>query len=433
MAPITQDCLRHLLRRLREVQENLGFELTEGDPRSLLADEVDSMGLVELVALLAQDSGVRPEVIEQAVGHRFGTVGELAEALALAGLTFRNEAGIHETSIEMNPSAHCAKGAGCWLSAVTLRLPETVESAEQLDARLGRPAGWLERHSGIRQRYVWGNQDPLAAAAEAGRACLQEGGLLEEEVGTLLVTSEAPPLLAGLAAAVHHRLGLRPQTPALEVGGACTGFLAALWLARALMPRVGPVLIVAVEAPTFYLTVEPGDAGESAALFGDAAGAFLVGGEAVGSGSLPLVDVGLSVDGAGGSLLRVEGSARTGVRVDMDGVRLAVRAVETMARLVREAVGEGRGSLDGLAGVIVHGGNGRMANLVARQLGLPPERVWSRTASTGNLGSASLLAAWQEHHHEARGPVAWAAVGAGLVAGWALTGAHAVASGRSEG
>src|SRR6266542_4353547 len=116
MAPITQDCLRHLLRRLREVQENLGFELTEGDPRSLLADEVDSMGLVELVALLAQDSGVRPEVIEQAVGHRFGTVGELAEALALAGLTFRNEAGIHETSIEMNPSAHCAKGAGCWLS-----------------------------------------------------------------------------------------------------------------------------------------------------------------------------------------------------------------------------------------------------------------------------------------------------------------------------
>jgi 3-oxoacyl-[acyl-carrier-protein] synthase III len=57
---------------------------------------------------------------------------------------------------------------------------------------------------------------------------LQEARLLEEEVGALLVTSEAPPLLSGLAAAVHHRLGLRPQTPALEVGGACTGFLAAL-------------------------------------------------------------------------------------------------------------------------------------------------------------------------------------------------------------
>ena len=422
MSPATQDCLRHLLRRLGEVQENLGFELTEGDPAALLADEVDSMGLVELVAVLAEDSGVRPEAIEQAVGHRFGTVGELAEALASAGLTFRNEAGAVETSAGMNPAARGAEEAGCWLGAVMLRLPETIERAEQLDARLGRPAGWLQRHTGIRQRYVWGDQDPLAAAAETGRDCLQAAGLLEEEVGALLVTSEAPPRLAGLAAAVHHRLGLRPQTPALEVGGACTGFLAALWLARALVPRVGPVLIVAVEAPTFHLIVKPGDAGEAAALFGDAAGAFLVGGEAVGSASLPLVDVGLSVDGAGGSLLCVEGSARTGVRVDMKGIRLAGRAVETMARLVREAVSDGRGSLDGLAGVIVHGGNGRMADLVARQLGLPPQRVWSRTASTGNLGSVSLLAAWQEHCHAARGPVAWAAVGAGLVAGWALTG-----------
>jgi 3-oxoacyl-[acyl-carrier-protein] synthase III len=189
-----------------------------------------------------------------------------------------------------------------------------------------------------------------------------------------------------------------------------------------MLPGVGPVLVVAVEAPTFHLVVEPGEAGESAALFGDAAGALLLRGEAAGPGSLPLVDVGLGVDGAGGSLLRVEGSARTGVRVNMEGVRLAGRVVETMARLVREAVQDGRGSLDGLAGVIVHSGNGRMADLVARQLGLPPERIWSQTTATGNLGSASLLAAWQGHRHEVIGPVAWAAVGAGLVAGWALTG-----------
>src|SRR5439155_26237800 len=155
MSPTTQDCLRHLLRRLREVQENLGFKLTEGDPTARLADEVDSMGLVELVAVLAEDSGVRPEVIEQAVGHRFGTVGELAEALASTGLRFRAGAGVPETSAGMNSGARRAEDTRCWLSAVTLRLPETIERAEQLDARLGRPVGWLERHAGIRQRYAW--------------------------------------------------------------------------------------------------------------------------------------------------------------------------------------------------------------------------------------------------------------------------------------
>ena len=44
--------------------------------------------------------------------------------------------------------------------------------------------------------------------------------------------------------------------------------------------------------------------------------------------------------------------------------------------------------------VVVHGGNGRLPLLVARQLGLPAERVWSETASTGNLGSASLPVAY---------------------------------------
>src|SRR3954469_20230909 len=118
MSPATQDCLCHLLRRLREVQEKLGFELTDGDPAALVADEVDSMGLVELVAVLAEDSGVRAEVIEQAVGHRFGTVGELAEALASVGLTCRNEVGVLATSAEMTPAARSAEKAGCWLSAV---------------------------------------------------------------------------------------------------------------------------------------------------------------------------------------------------------------------------------------------------------------------------------------------------------------------------
>jgi 3-oxoacyl-[acyl-carrier-protein] synthase III len=422
MPVATSESLRHVLHRLREVQVNLGVDPAGDDSAARLADEVDSMGLVELVAVLAEDCGVRPEAVEQAVGGRFGTAGELAEALASAGLTFRAVG--QASSLPDSPARKLpAPRTTCWLSAATLRLPEAVESAEQLDARLGRPAGWLERHAGIRQRHVWASQDPLTTAAEAGLASLKNAGLLEEEVGALLVTSEAPPLLAGLAAALHHRLGLRPQTAALEVGGACTGFLAALWLARALVSQVGAVLIVAVEAPSVHLIVEPGDAGETAALFGDAAGAFLVSQRATEGSAIPLVDVGLIIDGAAGSLLRVEGSTRMGVRVGMEGVPLAARAVETMARAVREVVRETGHTLDGLAGVIVHGGNGRMADLVARQLGLAPERVWSRTAATGNLGSASLLAAWEAHRHDATGPVAWAAVGAGLIAGWALTGA----------
>jgi 3-oxoacyl-[acyl-carrier-protein] synthase III len=63
-----------------------------------------------------------------------------------------------------------------------------------------------------------------------------------------------------------------------------------------------------------------------------------------------------------------------------------------------------------------------MADLLARQLSMPPERVWSETATTGNLGTASLPVAWAAHQPVEAGPVAWSAVGAGMTWGAALTG-----------
>ena len=100
---------------------------------------------------------------------------------------------------------------------------------------------------------------------------MREGSLVE----ALLVTSEAPPLLVGLAAAVHYRLALPSATLALEVGGACTGFLSALSVAQALLTRHSLVLVIAVEAPSWFLEVQPGSAGETAALFGDGAVRFI--------------------------------------------------------------------------------------------------------------------------------------------------------------
>ena len=184
MLPLAPPHLRHLLARLREVQQGLGLAPAADDPAARLADEVDSMGLVELVAVLAEDCGVRPEAIEQAVGHHFGTVGELAEALAAAGLSL--PAGAAGGPAELPyPSPGRTRSAptrpaSCWLTAPVLRLPATVESAEQLDARLNRPAGWLEQHAGIRQRASPG---PAALTVPPGRCSVQCPGQFRLPLG----------------------------------------------------------------------------------------------------------------------------------------------------------------------------------------------------------------------------------------------------------
>jgi 3-oxoacyl-[acyl-carrier-protein] synthase-3 len=425
MAASVEDWNAHLLSRVARVQQQLGYEPDDTvQPDARFADLLDSMGMVEFLALVARDCGAAPAVIEEAAARRFGTVAQLAEALAAAGLapTAAPWRRVARLSPDRTPTGGPPVATrACWLAATAVRVPDTVEPSALLDAAVQRPVGWLERHAGIRARRVWAGQDALAAAADAGREALDRSGVLSEEVGALLVASEAPPQLLGLAAALHHRLGLRPGAAAVEVGGACTGFLAAVRLAQGLIGRLGGVLVLTVEAPSRFLEVRPGPAGEAAALFGDAAAAAVLTAESTGVDAVPVDEVLLGADGSAADLIRVERNA-VGVEVHLEGRAVAGRAVRAMADLVREVSGCRGLSPADLAGVVAHGGNGRMPALVARELGLPVEQIWSATAEFGNLGAAALPVAWARRATRPRGPVAWAAAGAGMTWAGTLTG-----------
>jgi 3-oxoacyl-[acyl-carrier-protein] synthase-3 len=135
-----------------------------------------------------------------------------------------------------------------------------------------------------------------------------------------------------------------------------------------------------------------------------------------------MADVVLGSDGSAAALIQLGRPAIGGLELHLDGVVLAGRAVRTMTAGVQDCVSRYGLTLAGLSGVIAHGGNGRLPALLARRLGLPPERVWSEVACTGNLGAASLPAAWAMRQLVVRGPVVWTAVGAGLNWGTVLSG-----------
>ena len=253
MSHSVHDTTVHLLGRLSEVRQHLDQEAVPiEDPSARFVDVVDSMTLVEFLAVLAGDYGVTVREIEACAGHRFGTVAELAARLHAAGVdqTFEPDRPAGKPDL---PIRRCLG----WLAGAAARLPDTIHSAGSVNEALHRPAGWLERHAGIFQRRVWATQDPLPAAAEAGHACLEQAGLRTADVGALLVTSEAPPLLTGLAAALHQQLGLAPNVVALEIGGACNGFLTALWTAQKLLDQIDVVLVMAVECTRVTCSFNP--------------------------------------------------------------------------------------------------------------------------------------------------------------------------------
>lgn len=411
------ELLAHLLARLHEVERALGVEPGVLTAETRLGDELDSMGLIEYLTILARDCGVPIARIESAAQRRFGSVGELADAMFHAGLIPQPHAEVHPATVAPVPTA----AESCWLDGITLQLPECVQESSELDRLLERPAGWLAGHAGIAQRHVWGGEDPLSVATAAGQQALRDTGCTAGDAGVLLVTSEAPPLLAGLGAALHHRFGLRATCPAVEVGGACTGFLQALWLARRLVRETSTVLIVAVEAPSRWLAVQPGPEGEAAALFGDGVAACVLSGERRSDRGLSLLDITLHADGAAADLVRVERRLDREVAIAMDGPKLAARAVTALASGLEELAARHGMTVGGLAGIVMHAGNGRLPVLLARHLGCDAGKIWSSTARTGNLGTASLPAAWLSVPAEQRGLIGWTAVGAGLVCGAALT------------
>src|SRR5262249_10017069 len=159
--------------------------------------------------------------------------------------------------------------------------------------------------------------------------------------------------------------------PALEIGGACTGFLAALWSGQRLLTTQASVLIVAIEAPSLWLTTRPGAAGAAAALFGYGAAACLLIGCTAGERPLALQDVCLETAGEAGGLLVVQPAQAGRFEVVMHGRAIAQRAVRGMARILQEICRRNGVELPQLQTIVVHGGNGRMPGLLARQLRLP--------------------------------------------------------------
>jgi hypothetical protein len=197
------DLAEWLLLRVREVQQRLDLPLAQ-DASARFANELDSMGLVELIGRIADDCGVEPEAIEKAAGLRFGTVEQLAAALHGAGLLPR--ATLPTRATPGGAIADLATEA--WLAGASVCLGDRRQGAEQIDALLDRPPGWFAGHRGIASRCLWGEADPLDAAARTAGDCLTRTGVAREKVVALLATGEAPPVAVGLAAALHARIGL---------------------------------------------------------------------------------------------------------------------------------------------------------------------------------------------------------------------------------
>jgi 3-oxoacyl-[acyl-carrier-protein] synthase-3 len=318
------------------------------------------------------------------------------------------------------------------IAAVGHALPERRVSSAELEQRLGLEPGWVERRTGIRERrHAAPDEATSDLAVRAARDALDRAGALAAPIGMcLLATSTPDHLLPPTAPLVAHRLGLT-DCGAIDLAGACTGFLTAFALGHSYC-RVQGCSVLVVAANVLSRRTDPSDPA-TAALFADGAGAVVL-------GPAPDPDAVLSLYAAtrgdlyeqvlvpaGGSRSPLTPEAvRAGAHLmrmarGPEVYREAVRALAACGTAVLERAGLSPPDADWW---VPHQANGRIITDAGRRLGIPPDRIVSVVGTVGNTSAASIPIALAVAARDGRlrpgQRVLLTAVGAGVTAAGAV-------------
>jgi 3-oxoacyl-[acyl-carrier-protein] synthase-3 len=308
-----------------------------------------------------------------------------------------------------------------------------VENPE-IEKHLGLEPGWIERRTGIRSRFWATDEDTLSGlATQAGDMALANAGIDRSDIGLLLLATSTPDhLLPPSAPLIAHRLGLG-RAGAVDLTGACAGFVYALMFADGFTRLHGkPALVIA--ANILSRRINPAERASSV-LFADAAGAVVIGPcDDPGRGIL-----GASVDSdgsrygliqipAGGSNTPFHGDLDLGqIRMTItDGREVFSRAVDMMTACSQDALAAARMQPQDLDRFVPHQANARIFDAVGRNLGIADHAIVKTIADYGNSSAATIpLSLSLAHQTEPFRPgekILLAAAGAGLSGGALVVG-----------
>jgi 3-oxoacyl-[acyl-carrier-protein] synthase-3 len=307
--------------------------------------------------------------------------------------------------------------AAAGIAALGTALPERVVGNAPIAARLGVTEHWIESRTGIRERRVAGpGQTFTSLAAAAGRDAIRRAELDPAELDLVLVaTMSQDDLLPNAAPLVADAIGAT-AAGSLDVGAACTGFLAALALAAGQVEsgRARHVLVIGADLMSRFVNR---DDRRTAALFGDGAGAVVVG-PSDGLGRIgPVV---LRSDGSAAELITVRRA--TGL-IHMEGHETFRLAVAALTEVTRDAAAAADLGIEDIDLFVYHQANGRILNAVAERLELEGQRVVDCIGGLANTSAASIPLALARAAEDGRlvtgSRVLLAAVGAGFT--WGAT------------
>jgi 3-oxoacyl-[acyl-carrier-protein] synthase-3 len=306
-------------------------------------------------------------------------------------------------------------------------LPARVVSNDDLAREVDTSDEWIRERTGITQRYLAGEGETTSTlATEAARKALIDAGLTIDDIDLIVLATCTPDMtFPATATMVQHALGGK-GFPAFDVAAVCSGFLYALGTADSMIRggMASKALVIGAETMSRLLDWEDR---ATCVLFGDGAGAFVIGADEVDKTGSGILATRLHADGTHGDLLYVDGGPSTTQSVGhlrMKGREVFRHAVGNLAQVLNDVLEEAGHQPSDIAWVVPHQANFRILDATARKLGLPMERVVVTVDRHANTSAASVpLAfdtAWRDGRIKRGDLVVLEAMGGGFTWGASL-------------
>lgn len=314
-------------------------------------------------------------------------------------------------------------------------VPTKVVTNDDLAKLMPTTNEWIVQRTGIKERRFIEASGIGASdlAVPAARQAVERAGRKMSDVDAIVFATLSPDVnFPGAGCLLADKLGLAP-VPALDVRNQCSGFLYSLSVADAWV-RAGVyrnVLIVGSEVHSTGLDFSERGR-DVAVLFGDGAGAVLVG-EAP-RANMGIMSIALHADGAGAKSLWLEAPASmytpriTKEMMDegrhypsMDGKAVFRAATEKMPEVAMEVLTRAELKPSDIDLFVPHQANMRINQMVGARLGIPEDRTVHNIERYGNTTAATIPIGLSESFAEGRikegSNVLMAAFGAGFT--WA--------------
>jgi 3-oxoacyl-[acyl-carrier-protein] synthase-3 len=285
------------------------------------------------------------------------------------------------------------------IAGVGFAVPKNIRAnSEILKSFPNRTEEEVVRLTGIKERrYAADDESATSLAVTAVEHALLQAGIKVGEIDTIIMATMIPDQpVPAMASALAAELGI-PHATAFDLNAACSGWLYALEVGRALILGGTAGKVIVATAELISRITNPLDH-ETAFLFGDGAGAAILTGAPDGH---RLHRMGLSGDADQfTSIQRTGGGARKpwpeghadiqNFYLQMDGVSVFKHAVIGFAQKIEETLVREKLRPEDIAWVVPHQANARILNAVSKRVGIPYDKFVMTIAKYGNTSAASV-------------------------------------------